>query len=263
MAAVAVDHLRALLRDKGFAGTLPAMRVPALAGAATGVKELDGLLTGGFPRGAITEIASALSAGGTSVALAATAMAAARGEAVAYVDATDSFHAESAMEAGVALRQLLLVRCRWPREAWDAVDLVVGAGGFGVIVLDLLGSNSPRQLREWQLRPWLKLQRRIENTSTALLVLAPHQPDRESGLCAQVPAMRLELARAQAQWEGQEGVSLVLRGLESKARLAYQRSSAAVTEGGPTGRRSPRRDASCSLRFDGFSREKSQEAVAG
>ncbi len=263
MAAVAVDNLRALLRDKGFAGTLPALRVPALPAAATGVKELDALLSGGLPRGAITEIASSLSAGGTSVALAATAMAAARGEAVAYVDATDSFHAESAALAGIALQQLLLVRCRWPREAWDAVDLVVGAGGFGLVVLDLLGTASPRQLRDWQSRPWLKLQRRIENTSTTLLVLAPHQPDLESGLCAQTPSLRLELSSGQARWHGQDGISLVLSGLESKARLAYQRSNPAVPQSAHAGKRPPRRDAPCTLRFDGLPRERSQEASAG
>lgn len=243
MAAVALDNLRALLEQRGFAGTLPALRVPALPPAATGVEALDALLDGGFTRGSLTEIAGALSAGGTSVALAAVAAAAQRAEAVAYVDAMDSFHAESAAQAGVDLQRLLLVRCRWPREAWDAVNLVVGAGGFGLIVLDLLGTASPRQLREWQSRPWLKLQRRIENTSTVLLVLAPHQAAMASGLCAQVPAARLELTSGHAQWCGREGVSLVLCGLSGTALMAYQRSGAA-------GKRPPRKAAHCTLHMD-------------
>ncbi len=255
MAAVALDNLQALLRERGFASTLPALRVPALPSAATGVEALDALLSGGFARGFLTEIASAISAGGTSVVLAAVAAAAARGEAVAYIDGNDSFHAESAAQAGVDLRRLLLVRCRWPREAWDAVNLVVGAGGFGLIVLDLLGVASPRQLREWQARPWLKLQRSIEHTATTLLVLSPHQSSIQTGLCAQVPAARLELTSGQAQWCGQDGVSLVLSGLESEARLAYRRS-------GAPGKPLPRREPQCTLRFHADGPEAHTEAMA-
>ncbi|MCW5963334.1 MAG: hypothetical protein KIT83_04785 [Bryobacterales bacterium] len=255
MAAVALDNLQALLRERGFASTLPALRVPALPPSATGVQALDALLGGGFARGCMTEVSSALSAGGTGVALAAVAAAAGRGEAVAYIDATDSFHPESAAQAGVELRRLLLVRCRWPREAWDAVNLVVGAGGFGLIVLDLLGTASLRQLREWQARPWLKLQRSIDHTATALLVLSPHQPSQESGLCAQVPAARLELGSGQARWRGQEGVSLVLSGLESTARLAYRRSMA-------PGKQPSRKEPQCTLAFDAFPREGHTEAAA-
>lgn len=255
MAAVALDNLQALLRERGFASTLPALRVPALPPSATGVQPLDALLGGGLARGCVTEVSSVLSAGGTSVALAAVAAAAGRGEAVAYIDATDSFHPESAAQAGIELRRLLLVRCRWPREAWDAVNLVVGAGGFGLIVLDLLGTASLRQLREWQARPWLKLQRSIDHTATALLVLSPHQPSQESGLCAQVPAARLELTSGQARWCGEDGVSLVLSGLESTARLAYRRSMA-------PGKQPSRKEPQCTLVFDAFQPEEHAKAAA-
>jgi hypothetical protein len=252
MAAAALENLQTLLRKRGFAHTLPGQELPALPSAETGVKPLDALLGGGFARGFLSELQGTLSAGCTSVALASVAAAAARGEAVAYIDATDSFHAESAVHAGVDLRRLLLVRCRWPREAWEAVNLVAAAGGFGLIVLDLLGTTSPRQLREWQARPWMKLQRVIEHTTTVLLVLSPRQNARAgaevkpveggSGLCAQIPAARLELFDAAPHWCGQDGVSLTLCGLESRARLAYQRSG--------LGRRPPRKETQTALQLD-------------
>lgn len=249
VAAAALQDLQSLLSKRGFAHTLPGLRVsglrvPALAPAATGIETLDELLGGGFARGFLSELRGTPSAGSTSVALATVAAAAARGEAVAYIDSTDSFHAESAMHAGVDLQRLLLVRCHCPREAWEAVNLVVGAGGFGLIVLDLLGTPSLRQLREWQARPWMKLQRTIEHTSTVLLVLSLRpktSPDRESsGICGQVPAARLELCDATPQWCGHDGVSLTLCGLQSHARLGYQRS---VTPG----RRPPRKEAQTTL----------------
>lgn len=255
MATVALDTLQALLRERGFASTLPASRIPARPPASSGVEALDILLAGGFARGFLTEISGSLSAGVTSVAFSVVAAATARGEAVAYIDATDSFHPESASQSGVDQQRLLLVRCRGPREAWDAVNLVVAAGGFGLIVLDLLGTASPRQLREWQARPWLKLQRSIENTSTTLAVLSPWQTAlQQSGLCAQVPVARLELLRKETLWCGQDGVSLALCGLESVARMAYQRS---ISTGDrfATGKRPPRKEPQCSLRIEAYEPE--------
>ena len=76
----------------------------------TGLAALDAL-TGGLPRGALSEIAGPASSGRTGVMLAALAGATRRQEVCALVDASDSFDPASAVEAGVDLDRLLWVRC--------------------------------------------------------------------------------------------------------------------------------------------------------
>ncbi len=68
-------------------------------------------LTGGLPRGALSEITGPASSGRTGVMLAALAQATRRREVCALVDASDSFDPASAAAAGVDLERLLWVRC--------------------------------------------------------------------------------------------------------------------------------------------------------
>ena len=79
----------------------------------TGVPAIDAL-TGGLPRGALTEIVGPASSGRTSLLLSLLAQATARQEACALVDASDAFDPESAVAAGIDLKRLLWVRCRVP-----------------------------------------------------------------------------------------------------------------------------------------------------
>lgn len=239
-AVVTLDRLQGLLQERGFARSLPWRGTPAPAEppASTGVAALDALLEGGLARGQISELSGALSSGCTAAAMAMVAAATQRGEAAAYIDATDNFHPPTAEQAGVDLERLLLVRCQWPREAWDAVSLVVGAGGFGLIVLDLMGTRSRRFLQEWQMRPWLKLQRGMENSQTALLVVAPHK-----GIAAHAAVARVEFRRKQARWRGKPGISFVLSGMQVEAALAYQRHPR-------HGKRSPQRELQCTLELE-------------
>ncbi len=76
----------------------------------TGVPALDAL-TGGLPRGALSEITGPASSGRTGVMLAALTEATRRQEVCALVDANDSFDPASAATAGVDLERLLWVRC--------------------------------------------------------------------------------------------------------------------------------------------------------
>ena len=103
--------------------------------------------------------------------------------------------------------------------AWQAVNLVASAGGFGVIVLDL-GGVTKRKLREWQSRQWLRLRRAIENSPTALVLLASEH------LASSVSALVIEIARKKTRWEGTPGVSLWLSGISAEVRVAHQRKSA-------------------------------------
>jgi RecA/RadA recombinase len=75
-----------------------------------GISALDAL-TGGVPRGALTEMVGPASSGRTSVMMALMAEVTRRQEVCALVDVTDSFDPASAEAAGVDLRRVLWVRC--------------------------------------------------------------------------------------------------------------------------------------------------------
>jgi len=102
----------------------------------TGIAALDGLLGGGWPRAALSEIFGRRSSGRTAIARAALIAALAVGEAAALIDAGGTLDARTAAESGLPLPALLWIRCA-AAHALKAVDLVVAAGGFGVAVLDL------------------------------------------------------------------------------------------------------------------------------
>jgi len=83
---------------------------PAPEMVSSGISALD-TLTGGLPRGCLTEICGPASSGRTTLLLAAVAAAARRGEFCAVVDASDALDPHSAAAAGVELDRLLWVRC--------------------------------------------------------------------------------------------------------------------------------------------------------
>lgn len=79
--------------------------------APTGVAEVDALLEGGLPVGAITEMVGAESSGRTSLALSFLA-GITRAESVgAWIDVLNTLDPDSAAAAGVDLSRLLWVRC--------------------------------------------------------------------------------------------------------------------------------------------------------
>jgi len=96
-----------------LAGIAPAARMaarPAPEMVSSGIVEID-KLTGGLPRGCLTEVCGTPSSGRTSVLLAALAAATRRQEVCALVDASDAFDPLSAAAAGVDFEKLLWVRC--------------------------------------------------------------------------------------------------------------------------------------------------------
>src|SRR5204863_2434131 len=91
----------------------PASRLevrPAPEMVSIGIRELDSL-TGGLPRGCLTESCGPASSGRTTVLLAALAAATGRGEFCALVEASDALDPHSTAVAGVDLDRLLWVRC--------------------------------------------------------------------------------------------------------------------------------------------------------
>jgi RecA/RadA recombinase len=133
----------------------------------SGVPALDALLGGGWPRAALSEVSGRRSSGRTSVVLATLARAAAAGEATALVDTGGALDPRAALAAGVALPRLLWIRCA-PAESLKAADLVVSAGGFDVVVLDL-GDERPRV----PTATWVRLKHGAERQGTSVLVSTP------------------------------------------------------------------------------------------
>ncbi len=91
----------------------PASRLeirPAPEMVSSGISAIDAL-TGGLPRGCLTEICGPASSGRSSVLLAALAAATRRGEYCAVIDASDALDPHSLAAAGVDLERLLWVRC--------------------------------------------------------------------------------------------------------------------------------------------------------
>jgi hypothetical protein len=83
---------------------------PAPGMVPSGIPAIDAL-TGGLPRGCLTEICGPASSGRTTFLLAALAAATRRGEFCTLIDASDALDPHSAASAGVALDRLLWVRC--------------------------------------------------------------------------------------------------------------------------------------------------------
>lgn len=136
----------------------------------TGVVEIDNVL-GGYPRGAITEIYGAPSCGRVSLLLSALSDATAHEEICALIDCHDTFDLSSAGRAGIDFKRLLWVRCQKNLErAFKATDLVLHAGGFGFVVLNLCdvpAKSARRIITSW----WFRFRRAIENTATTVMVL--------------------------------------------------------------------------------------------
>ena len=102
---------------------------------ATGLAALDALLGGGWPRAALSEISGPRSSGRTAVVRAALAAAISAGESTALGDVGGTLDARAAVMSTKG-PPLLWIRCA-PAQALKAADLVVAAGGFGTVALDL------------------------------------------------------------------------------------------------------------------------------
>ena len=168
---------------------------------ASGIPDLDAL-TGGFPRGAITEIVGPESSGRTTLAIAMLAAATARGETCCLIDTADAFDPVSAAQAGTVLSQLIWVRCGGNAEhAFKAADAILHAGGFGVVLLDL-ARISERAANRIPISYWYRFRRAIENTPTVLALVE------KNALARSCAALMLDVKRDDAHWRGAPGFEL-------------------------------------------------------
>jgi hypothetical protein len=184
MAASAAIRLQveiALAKRVPAALTLKIKQAPELF--STGIGEVDAALGGGIPRGSITEVTGAASTGKTSFALSSIAAITQSGAAGAWVDVSDAFSPESAAAAHIVMKRLLWLRMSsdrrksaadkpWSRleQALTATDLLLQAGGFAAIVLDM-SDVRPRDATRIPLQHWYRFRLAAEQARTALVLL--------------------------------------------------------------------------------------------
>jgi hypothetical protein len=174
----------------------------------TGIKPLDELLEGGLPRGHLSEIVGAPSAGGTALAWTLVAATTRRGEITAVVDLPDALHPQALWAAGADLERVLWVRPPSLPVGLKCTELIAGAGGFGLVVLDL-GLPGIRRLPP---HVWLRLGGVARRAGTALAVLARQ---RVAGSSA---ALSVALTPERVRWERN-----LFEGLAARAVLARNR----------------------------------------
>lgn len=186
--------------------------------ASTGDPRLDAALGGGVRRGHLSEITGAPSSGRSTMAVGALAAAADRGEAVALVDTCDAFDPASAAAHGLALSRLL-----WIRETGDAAralkafSLVLQAGGFGLVVLDL-ADVSPQALRRFPWTTWMRIARIVEGSETAALLIGAERIARSAG------GVTISLESSAPQWRGATARARLFAGVHSQPRVVRARS---------------------------------------
>jgi hypothetical protein len=252
--------LRARKLDTTLTSTHPFETSGAAAGdptdqqyvVATGIAALDARLGGGFARGQLSEVVGPRSSGRTAVVLSALAGAASRGELVAFIDTFDTLDPSSARACGVDLTRLLWVRGRSvdrdrPRSevrnpksrltsdtghrtpddvcaqsidrTLKACNLILQAGGFDLVVLDLADAP-PLAIRRLPFTTWFRLQRPIEGSSTACVILASEPVARSAG------GVTVALQRVSHAPPATRSWGSLFTGFEVEARLGRARGVA-------------------------------------
>lgn len=213
-------HLESLLRDRKLDVTLMSAAPCTLPPspdevAATEIPTLDGS-QGGLRRGHLSELVGERSSGRTGLLCRIVAAATARGELVALIDTHDRLDPASADAAGVDLTKLL-----WVRENGDvaralkAMNLVLQAGGFGIVAIDLADARVV-SLRTIPFTTWMRLARVIEGSQTvALLVGTEHLARSPGGVTIALDGCR----GTQGDWTGAADRARLLRGLTAHPRV--------------------------------------------
>jgi hypothetical protein len=139
------------------------------------------------------------------------AAATAGGETIAWVDPADGLDLETAAAAGVGLARTLWVRPRGSSDALRAAEILLGAGGFGLVVLDL--DTRPRVATG----AWPRLVRASAATGSALLVVVP------APVAGAHAALGLETSVRRVRWSGGEGRLVLLDGIEARVAVVRNR----------------------------------------
>ena len=260
------DRIETLLRerklDRTLTTVLPGSGKPGSV-AAFGLTSLDARLLGGLPRGHMSELVGPISSGRTSLALTWLGAATARDESVALIDTFDRFDPASGQLCGIDLTRLLWVRGqaitktsgtidpawlpgaravdgpgtlveRTIDRALKALNLVLQSGVCTAVVFDF--ADVPLAgIRRVPLTTWLRLQRVVEGTETACLLIGPVPLARSAGGVTIATAAdqtgdrhsvdhpRAAKPGGKVRWAGADDRSRRLAGLEVHARVGSPR----------------------------------------
>ena len=233
MVSAPLSKLESLLAARRLDSTLARKDADTAATLiTTGISSLDTSLGGGWRRGEISEILGGPSSGRASMLCATLAAATARGELVALVDTFDRVDPLTAAATGLDLSRVLWVRgpSLTPTATMSrrdtlvesavlrgvrACDLIIRAGGFGVVALDLAGASA-RALRELAASTWMRLAHANAGQQTVCLLVG-NEP---MGRSARGVSVRLTSAR---RWSGTSLQSRRFAGFEIQAELQQAR----------------------------------------
>jgi len=230
----ALAVLESALRERKLDGTLtkalaPLERMDPSALVPMEVAAVDACLHGGLPRGQLSELSGPRSSGRMTLLLQLVAAATRRGEIAAFVDTADRLDVASAAAAGVDLSRLLWIRGHGPDSSWGlspepwalldralkALNLILQAGGFGVVAIDL-ADVPPASIRHIPFTTWLRVQRTIEGSDTACVLLTSEPLARSAG------GLTVSLA-GRTTWAGASNQSRRLSGVDVRVRVVSPR----------------------------------------
>jgi len=118
----------------------------------------------------------------------------------------------------VHLSKLLWIRCGGNTEhALKTADLIVQAGGFGIIVMDV-ADIPPRTTGRISLASWFRLRHAVERTPAALVVVA------QTLNAKSCSSLQLELRPEGLRWSGEQFGKL-LRGMRIRAESSKHHQS--------------------------------------
>jgi hypothetical protein len=195
MAKASLAVLESALRERKLDRTLSSVSgaLDTAGCTPTTVEAIDRCLNGGLPRGQLCEIAGAAGSGRTTLLLRLLAGVTRQGEIAALVDTSDRLDVASACAAGIELERLLWIRgyataladrangaLSSLERAIKALNLVLQAGGFSVVAIDLADMPAAT-LKQLPFTTWLRLQRAIEGSDTTCVLLVSEPLARSAG----------------------------------------------------------------------------------
>jgi len=170
----------------------------------SGIGALDAIIDGGLVRGRISEIVGPIGSGRTTIGARFVAVATCAGEVVAWIEGSRSFDPADIAAGSANLDRVLWAsvddrrrlgfdssgRIRRYRfsSVFKAAELVLKAGGFGLVVIDT-GANVPLPQGVA-----LRLAREAERSGAAVVVIAPHR------ICGTFAALSLKLTRLETSF---------------------------------------------------------------
>ena len=169
----------------------------------SGISSLDAIIDGGLVRGRVSEIVGHVGSGRTTIAARFVSAATRAGEVVAWIENSHSFDPADIAASSANLDRVLWASVDERRNlafnssgrfrryrfssVFKAAEMVLKAGGFGLVVIDIGASATPLPQSIA-----LRLAREAERSGAAVVVLAPWR------ICGTFAALSVQLTRLEA-----------------------------------------------------------------